>query len=478
MAFNDLRSYLSKLEELGELIRVNDPISVELELPALLRGLMYRNGPAVIIERTKENTLPAVGNLFGKWDRVLMALDGVEPGKAAERITELINLKPPSGLIDTIKALGELRNISRYFPKLTNKAPVKEREWGSIDLFKLPAIRQWPKEPGRFLTFAVSFIKHGGVTNFGYYRLQVIGRDRFIMHWMPWRRSAQYADMGEVEVAVVLGPDPVTMLMAGTPVPHPLDKLLVTGVIRGEGIELTRGSSISIEYPANAELVIEGKLTGEYVKEGPFGDHVGFYSIVKEYPVVKVTAIYSREDPVIPVTVTGKPVLEDGNIIKFGVEAMKPLLRQLMPEVVDIYMPPEGVGYWTVVSIRKRYPGQARRVMVTLWGLLPVFNKVIVVVDHDVNVRNMSEVTYAIAANLNPQRDVVIMPEYPTEELDPSTPIPGLGSKLGLDATRKLPGEYNGQEYPEEAKAPPEVEEAMAKVIEGIMANYLKRNSK
>ncbi|MGC8571045.1 MAG: UbiD family decarboxylase [Caldivirga sp.] len=476
MVFNDLRSYLRALEAEGELIRVNEPISVELELPALLRGLMYRGGPAVMIERTRENTLPAVGNLFGKWSRVLTALNGVEPGKAAERISELTSLRPPTGIIDALKSLGELRSISRYFPRLINKAPVKENEWGNIDLFRLPAIRQWPKEPGRFLTFAVSFIKHGDVTNFGYYRLQIIGKDKFIMHWMPWRRSSQYADAGETEVAVVLGPDPVTMLMAGVPVPHPLDKVLVTGVIRGEGIELTSGSTISVEYPANAEIVIEGKLTGEYVKEGPFGDHVGYYSIVKEYPVVKVTAVYSRENPVVPVTVTGKPVLEDGNIIRFGTEVMKPLLRQLLPEVVDVYMPPEGVGYWTVVSIRKRYPGQARRIMAALWGLLPVFNKIVVVVDHDIDVKNMKEVTYAIAANLNPQRDVVVMPEYPTEELDPSTPIPGLGSKLGLDATRKLPGEYNGEEYPEEAQAPSEVEKAIAQIINRILANYPKHD--
>jgi len=241
-------------------------------------------------------------------------------------------------------------------------------------------------------------------------------------------------------------------------------------------VELVKGSTVNLNYPANAELVIEGRLTGEYVKEGPFGDHVGYYSIVKEYPVVKVTAIYSREGPIIPVTVTGKPVLEDGNIIKFGVEVMKPLLRQLIPEIEDIYMPPEGVGYWTIVSIRKRYPGQARRVMTALWGLLPVYNKVVVVVDSGVNVRDLGEVVYAIASNLNPQRDVVVMPDYPTEELDPSTPTPGLGSKLGLDATRKLPDEYEGKEYPEEAKAPREVEEAAEKLVNTILSRY--RNAK
>lgn len=469
MVFKGLRDYLSELERRGELIRVSEPMSVELELPAFLRNLMYRNGPAVIIERIKEGTLPVVGNLFGRWSRVQLALGGVEPSEAAGRLIDLTRLRPPSGIIDAIKALGELRDLSRYFPRIVKNAPVKEVEWRNIDLGRLPAIRQWPHEPGRFFTFGISFIKHGGITNFGYYRLQVIGKDKFIMHWMPWRRSAQYADSGESEVAVVFGPDPVTMLMAGVPVPHPLDKVLFTGVVRGEGVELVKGSTISVEYPANAELVIEGRLTGEFVKEGPFGDHVGYYSIVKEYPVVKVTAIYSREEPLIPVTVTGKPVLEDGNIIRFGIEVMKPLLRELMPEVVDIYMPPEGVGYWIIVSIRKRYPGQGRRVMATLWGLLPVYGKVVVVVDHDVNVRNMGEVMYAIAANLNPQRDVVVMPNYPTEELDPSTPTPGLGSKLGLDATRKLPDEYDGKEYPEEAKAPPEVEEWARRLVESLL---------
>jgi 4-hydroxy-3-polyprenylbenzoate decarboxylase len=476
MVFKDLRGYLGELEGRGELVRLSEPVSVDLELPALLRNIMYRGGPALLIERTKEGTLPAVGNLFGTWERVLLALGGVEPSKASERAVDLLNVKPPTSLIDAVKALGELRDASRYFPRTIRNAPVKEVEWREIDLGKLPAIRQWPLEPGRFLTFGVSIIRRGGVTNFGYYRLQVIGRDRFIMHWMPWRRSAQYAEEGETEVAVVFGPDPVTMLMAGVPVPHPLDKLLLTGVVRGEGVELVKGSTVNLSYPANAELVIEGRLTGEYVKEGPFGDHVGYYSIVKEYPVVKVTAIYSREDPVIPVTVTGKPVLEDGNIIKFGVEVMKPLLRQLIPEIEDIHMPPEGVGYWTIVSIRKRYPGQARRVMTALWGLLPVYNKVVVVVDSGVNVRDLGEVVYAIASNLNPQRDVVVMPDYPTEELDPSTPTPGLGSKLGLDATRKLPDEYEGKEYPEEAKAPREIEEAAEKLVNTILSRY--RNTK
>ncbi len=193
------------------------------------------------------------------------------------------------------------------------------------------------------------------------------------MHWQPWRRSAMYGELsGKAEVAVVFGPDPVTMLMAGVSIPHPLDKLLVTGgVLRGgEGVELVRGgSTVDVEYPANAELVIEGELTGEYVREGgPFGDHVGVYSIAKEYPVVRVKAIYSRRDPLIPVTVTGKPVLEDGNIIRFGTKVVKPLLKLILPELVDIEIPPEGLGYVIIASIRKRYPGHARRVMTALWA--------------------------------------------------------------------------------------------------------------
>ncbi|GAB6946889.1 UbiD family decarboxylase [Vulcanisaeta sp. JCM 16161] len=470
MAIKDLRTFIRALEERRDLIRISEPLSVDLEVAALLRELMYRGGPAVIIERTRENTLPIVGNLFGKWDRVMLAMEGSDPETMASKLTDLVNLRIPQGLFDALKSLNELRRFSQYFPRSVGNGPVRELRWDSIDLTRIPAIRQWVHEPGRFITFGITFVKYGDYRNFGYYRLQVIGRDRFVMHWQPWRRSAMYGELSErAEVAVVFGTDPVTMLMAGVSIPHPLDKLLITGVLRGEGVELVRGSTVDVEYPANAELVIEGELTGEYVREGPFGDHVGVYSIAKEYPVVRVKAIYSRRDPLIPVTVTGKPVLEDGNIIRFGTKVVKPLLKLILPELVDIEIPPEGLGYVIIASIRKRYPGHARRIMTALWGLVPVLGKVVIVVDHDVDVRNWGQVMYAIAAHVNPSRDILVIDNYPVEELDPSTPIPNLGSKVGIDATRKLPEEYGGREYPMDVTTSNDVIDRVRRIVDSIM---------
>ncbi|WP_367834218.1 UbiD family decarboxylase domain-containing protein [Vulcanisaeta sp. JCM 16159] len=269
MAIKDLRTFIRALEERRDLIRISEPLSVDLEVAALLRELMYRGGPAVIIERTRENTLPIVGNLFGKWDRVMLAMEGSDPETMASKLTDLVNLRIPQGLFDALKSLNELRRFSQYFPRSVGNGPVRELRWDSIDLTRIPAIRQWVHEPGRFLTFGITFVKYGDYRNFGYYRLQVIGRDRVVMHWQPWRRSAMYGELSErAEVAVVFGPDPVTMLMAGVSIPHPLDKLLITGVLRGEGVELVRGSTVDVEYPANAELVIEGELTSEYVRRG------------------------------------------------------------------------------------------------------------------------------------------------------------------------------------------------------------------
>jgi 4-hydroxy-3-polyprenylbenzoate decarboxylase len=461
--YRDLREFLARIEELGELVRFSDYVSLDLELAAVLRELMYSGGPVVIFERIREGTLPAVGNVFGSWRRILEAV-GMDPLEAASRIGELLMVKPPQSIGDLVKSLGELKRIGDYFPRVVKGGSVRETQWDVKDITRLPAIRQWPLEPGRFLTYGETFVRFGEYRNFGYYRLQVIGRDRLIMHWMPWRRSLMYGEEGlrsgdGIDVAVVFGPEPVAMLMGGIPIPHPLDKLLVTGVIRGGGIELTRGVTVDVEYPAHAELVIEGRVTASRAREGPYGDHVGVYSIAKDYPIMEVTGIYSRREPVVPVTVTGKPVLEDGYIIRFGERIILPMLRQLVPELVDIRIPPEGIGYVTLVSIRKRYPGHGKRIMVMLWGLVPLLGKVLIVLDHDVELRDWGSVLYHVATHVDPRRDVLVLPEYPTEELDPSTPVPSLGGKLGIDATRKLPEEYGGKEYPQDLDVPREIGE-------------------
>jgi len=470
--YKDLREYLARIERIGELVRFDEYVSLDLELAAVLRELMYKGGPVVIFEKLRESPLSAVGNIFGSWRRVLEAV-GMDPLDAASRIGDLLMIKPPQSIGDLVRSLGELKRIAEYFPRVVKGGSVRETQWDTRDLTRLPAIRQWPLEPGRFLTYGEVFVKLGDYRNFGYYRLQVLGKDKLIMHWMPWRRSLMYGEAklsseGNVDVAVVFGPDPVTMLMGGIPIPHPLDKLLVTGVVRGGGVELIKGATVDVEYPAHAELVIEGRVTVSRAREGPYGDHVGVYSIARDYPVMEVTGIYSRREPLIPVTVTGKPVLEDGYIIRFGERIILPMLKQLIPELINIRIPPEGIGYITLVSVRKRYPGHAKRIMTLLWGLVPLLSKVLVVLDHDVNLENWDEVLYNVAVHVNPQRDVLVIPDYPTEELDPATPIPSLGSKLGIDATRKLPEEYSGKEYPQDLDVPKHIAERASEIANKI----------
>ncbi len=472
MPIKTFREFIERLRERGELMEIDEELSLDLEVPELLRQLAYRRGPAVVVRKTKEGTLPLIGNLFGDWRRVELVLEGVDPIKAIENFVNALSIRPISGLSDLVKAVGELKRLGNYAPKIRRNGPVRKVEWEKPDLTRIPAIRQWPYEPGKFFTFGITFVKFGNSVNFGYYRLQVISKRKFIIHWMPWRRGELYG-MAKGEIAVVFGVDPITALMAGVAIPHPLDKAFITGVIRGRGLDLLRGVTVDVLYPADAELVIEGRLTGEIALEGPFGDHVGVYSIARHYPVVEVTAIYSREDPIIPVTVTGKPSLEDANILKFASLVVKPLIRALLPEVVDIYIPPEGLGYVYIISIKKRYPGHAKRVMLTLWGLTPTFGKIAIVVDHDIDVRDWGQVIYAIAAHVNPHRDVLVIPDYPIEELDPSTPIPGLGGRLGIDATRKLPEEYGGKEYPKDVEAPPHIAEKIRSLLRryGILAD-------
>lgn len=469
MIFKDLRQYIKLLEDKGQVIHVKESLSLDLEIPSFLRKLMYIKGPVAIFENIVEKTLPVVGNLFND-ERIALIMNGEDPARRVSKIENLLTIKPSRNVVDMIRSLRELKKHIKYFPKIVKSGSVHEIEWREVDLTRLPGIRQWPLEPGRFLTFGITFTRYRGTTNFGYYRLQIIGKDRLIMHWMPWRRSREYSENVEkCEVAIVFGPEPVTMLMAGVPIPHPLDKVLIAGLVRGEGLELVKGVIVDIEYPAHAELVLEGYVEKITALEGPFGDHAGMYSISTYYPVVKVTKILSRDEPIVPVTVTGKPTLEDGYIMHFGERVVLPLLKQLIPELVDIHIPPEGVGYLAVVSIRKKYPGQAKRVMMMLWSMVPLLSKIVIVVDHDVNVRNWSQVIYALSINVNPQRDLLIIPNYPTEELDPSTPTPGYGSKVGIDATRKLPEEYDGKEYPKDVECIEEVE----RKINEILRKYL-----
>ncbi|NPA71056.1 MAG: UbiD family decarboxylase [Crenarchaeota archaeon] len=474
MYYEDLREYLRALEDRNLVVHVDDEVDPDLELAHVLREVIYRNGPTVIFNKVKGCSCKAVGNLFGSIERINMVCTDDE---VRSRIEGFISLTQGRfrGVQEVLKSVQEFGKVGKALPRKVSSGPVHEVEWREIDVRKLPAIRQWPREPSRFFTMAITFVKRGNVVNFGYYRLQVVDERRLIMHWMPWRRSRELGESigDEIPVAIVLGADPITMLMAAVPIPPPLDKLTLTGIVRGRGLDMVEGKCLDVLYPANAEIVMEAVVkTRELVDEGPFGDHVGVYSPVLKYPIVEIKAIYTRADPIAPVTVTGKPLLEDGYMITFGERIVRSLIRAILPEVVDLHIPPHGLGYVYIVSIRKRYPGHAKRIMFLLWSLVPVLGKIIIVVDHDINVRDINQVMYAVSAHVDPQRDILIIPNYPTEELDPSTPIIGLGSKMGIDATRKLPEEYNGKQYPEDVEPDPEVARRAEEIVYKIFRIY------
>ncbi len=470
--FNDLREYLTELKNRNMLVEVEDSVDPDLEIAHILREVCYANGPAVLFKNIKNCNTKAVGNLFGSIDRINMVLREDDIYRRLEYFESSLRVRF-RGIQEIVKSISEFSRIGKALPRKVSSGPVHEVEWKNIDLTKLPAIRQWPKEPSRFFTMGITFIMYDERINFGYYRLQVVDERRLIMHWMPWRKSREFAELwrsDEVPVAIVFGVDPITMLMASVPIPSLLDKLIITGLLRERGLDLVQGKTVDVLYPANSELVIEGIVKmRDLLIEGPFGDHVGFYSPSLYYPIVEVRAVYSRDDPIIPVTVTGKPLLEDGYMMLFGEKVVKRLLKILLPEVVDFHILPHGLGYVYVVSIRKKYPGHAKRVMFMLWSLIPVLGKMVIVVDHDINIRDLNQVTYSVAANVDPQRDVLIVPGYATEELDPSTPIIGYGSKLGIDATRKLPEEYDGKNYPEEVEPSREVEVRVKHIIDKIL---------
>ncbi len=472
--FNDLREYLNFLRGHNLLVEIDDEVSLDLELAHILREVCYNNGPAVIFKNVKDCLTKVVGNLFGSLDRIDNILSEDEISRRLEYFSNILKTRY-RGIQDIVKTISEFGKVGKALPRKVGSGPVHEVEWKNIDITKLPAIRQWPGEKARFFTMGITFVAYDDRINFGYYRLQVVDERRMIMHWMPWRKSREIAEMwsDEVPVAIVFGTDPITMLMASVPIPSPLDKVFITGLLRGRGIDFVEGKSVkNVVYPANSELVIEGVVKlRDLVPEGPFGDHVGVYSPVLKYPIVEVRAIFSRDDPIIPVTVTGKPILEDGYMMIFGERVVKNLLKCIASEIVDLHIPPSGLGYVYIVSIRKKYPGQAKRVMMLLWSLVPVLGKIVIVVDSDVNVRDLNQVMYMIAAHVDPQRDIVIIPRYPTEELDPSTPIVGYGSKVGIDATRKLPEEYGGEKYPEDVKP----DEETMKKISNIISKILKR---
>ena len=465
MHFEDLRGFVESLEKIDQLKRITTRVSVDLEIAEILRRVMYKNeGPAVLFDNVEGYKIPVLGNAFGSLRRLKIALDMENFEEIGERMSALTRLKIPHGLLNKFKMLPKLSEIADYGPKSVNSGPITEIiETTNPSLNILPIIKSFPKDSGRFITFGITVTKNPEtqVRNMGVYRLQVIDSKKAIMHWQIHKRGALHYQMNKensqkTEVAIVIGADPATVFSAVAPVPEGLDKFLFAGITRKKGIDLVKCRTIDVEVPATAEIVLEGYVDpSELNVEGPFGDHTGYYTPPEPFPTFTLTGIMMRKNPIYLTTVVGKPILEDAYIGKVIERSFLPLVRLFQPEVVDFSMPPAG---WfqglAIVSIKKRYPGQAKKVMMGLWGMGQLsLTKILIVVDQDVNVHDMNDVIWAVTTRADPKRDTMLIDNAPTDTLDPASSLLNLGSKMGIDATKKMKEE--GYERPIQEEAVP-----------------------
>jgi len=468
MAFRDLRDYLAALDKVGELKRIGAEVSPILEITEIADRVVKKGGPALVFEKPTGAAMPVAINLFGSVGRVMRALEVGSWQEWSDRLDFFLEPKMPTSLLDKVRTLPKLLEVAGIFPKTVKDGPVHEvvMSGEQVDLGALPVLQCWPEDGGRFLTLTNVITKDPatGGRNCGMYRLQVYDRNTTGMHWHLHHDSARIfrdnARLGRrTEVAVALGGDPATMFAPAVPLPPGVDELLFAGFVRREAVEMVSCVTVDLEVPAHAEIVLEGWVDAdERRREGPFGDHTGFYSLADDYPVFHVTAITRRKDAIYPTTIVGRPPMEDC-FMGFAIERMfLPLMRKTLPEVVDYHMPFEGVFHnLMLVAIDKRFPHHARKVMHGIWGLgQATFTKVIVVVDADVNVHDGAEVAWKALANIDPQRDLEFV-TGPAETLDHASRAPWWGSKVGIDATRKWPTEGFAREWPDEIVMSPEV---------------------
>ena len=459
MKYRDLRDFIAQLENIGELKRIAAEVDPRLEMTEVCDRVLRAGGPALLFERPKGHSMPVLGNLFGTPHRVALGMGAESLAALREVGTLLAALKepePPKGLKDAWDKLPLLRKVLDMAPKQVSSAPCQEivREGQDVDLSRLPIQTCWPGDAAPLITWGLSVTRGPLKTrqNLGIYRQQVIARNKVIMRWLPHRGGAlDYRDHclkhpGQpFPVAVALGADPATLLGAVTPVPDTLSEYQFAGLLRGARTEVVKCLGSDLQVPAAAEIVLEGVIHPEETAvEGPFGDHTGYYNEQAEFPVFTIERMTMRREPIYHSTYTGKPPDEPAMLGVALNEVFVPLLQKQFPEIVDFYLPPEGCSYrLAVVSMKKQYPGHAKRVMFGIWSFLRQFmyTKFIVVVDDDIDVRDWKEVVWALTTRVDAARDTLIAQNTPIDYLDFASPVAGLGSKMGIDATNKWPGE-------------------------------------
>ncbi len=456
MAYDDLREFVKALEKEKELKRIGVEVSPELEITEFADRSVKRGGPALLFEKPKGSNIPVLINAFASMRRMEIALGVASVDEIAARIAEFIEMRMPEGWIGKLKMLPKLAEMGAFFPKTVSDGPCKEkirRDRFSLDYF--PILKCWPEDGGRFITLPMVFSKNPdtGKRNCGCYRMQVFDERTTGMHWQTHKQGAEHyrrARGTRMEVAVAIGADPATMYSAILPLPPDLDEMMIAGFLRSKPVQMVKCETVDLEVPANAEMVLEGYVElGELRREGPFGDHTGFYSLDDDYPVFHIQCITHRDKPIYATTIVGPPPMEDFYMGKAIERIFLPLMRLQLPEICDICMPAEGIFHNLIlVAIRKSYPGHARKVMHAIWGLgQAMFSKCIVVVDEDVDVQDVREVAWKALNNIDPERDIQFV-MGPIDSLDHASRLPNYGSKMGIDATKKWPGEGFTRPWP------------------------------
>lgn len=469
MPLHDLRDFIRALEKERELKRIPFEVDPYLEITEFADRSIKTGGPAFLFEKPKGSKIPLLINAFASTRRMEIALGVSDIEDTARRIAGFLEMQKPEGLLEKLKLLPKLAELNAVFPKLVRDGPCKEIIRGddfSLDYF--PILHCWPGDAGRFITLPMVFSKdpETGKRNCGMYRMQVFDTRTTAMHWQKHKHGAEhYRQLGKqvknarMPVAVAIGSDPATMFSAILPLPPGIDEMMFAGFLRGKAVEMIKCETCDIEVPANAEIVLEGYVNlGELRREGPFGDHTGFYSLDDDYPVFHIECITHHKDPIYASTIVGPPPMEDFFMGKTIERIFLPLLRTQLPEIRDMCMPAEGVFHNLVlVSIRKSYPGQARKVMHALWGMgQAMFSKCIVIVDEDVDVQNVREAAWQALNNIDPQRDI----EFslgPIDSLDHASRLPNYGSKMGVDATTKWRSEGFTRRWPNVIRMAPEI---------------------
>jgi len=469
MAYDDLRDFIRALEKNNELKRIPFEVDPHLEITEFADRSVKTGGPALLFEKPKGSKVPLLINAFASMRRMEIALEVGSVNEVAARIVEYLEMRMPEGLIGKLKMLPKLAEVGAFFPKIVSKGACQEVvKRDGFSLYDYPVLTCWPQDGGPFITLPMVFSKNPetGKRNCGMYRMQVFDERTTGMHWQTHKQGAEHyrrltaeGKQTRMDVTVAIGSDPAVMYSAILPLPPDLDEMMIAGFLRGRPVEMVKCQTVDLEVPANAEIVLEGYVQlGETRTEGPFGDHTGYYSLADDYPVFHVTCVTQRENPIYPTTIVGPPPMEDFYMGKAIERIFLPLMRMQIPEVRDMAMPAEGIFHnLMLISIRKSYPGHARKVMSAIWGLgQAMFTKCIVVVDEDVDVQNMSEVAWRALNNIDPERDIQFT-MGPIDSLDHASRLINYGSKMGVDATRKWPGEGFTRPWPDVIKMSPDV---------------------